>query len=427
MNYNETLSYLYTQLPMFQRIGKAAYKADLGNTIALDNYFGHPHQYFKSIHVAGTNGKGSTSHMLAAILQTAGYKVGLYTSPHLSDYRERIRINGKMIPEDTVIQFVSQHRSFIDKLKPSFFELTVAMAFDYFANEKVDIAVIEVGLGGRLDSTNIISPLLGIITNIGMDHTDLLGNSLTKIASEKAGIIKPNTPIVISQTQPDVSQVFISKALGNNAPIYFADKEYLVTQQQSKANGLQGFTILNQDRQLHFEVDLQGRYQRFNLPSVLKAVELLKTMGYAISEQSITDALSNTQKLTGLMGRWQNIGKNPLIYCDTGHNVDGIRQVVEQIALTPHENLHMVIGTVADKNIDGMLSLLPQEATYYFTQASIPRALNYLELKQKAQTFGLQGEAYPTVLSALSAAKAAAQPNDLIFVGGSTFVVAEVI
>ncbi|HDP76154.1 MAG TPA: bifunctional folylpolyglutamate synthase/dihydrofolate synthase [Bacteroidales bacterium] len=427
MTYQEALEYVYLQLPIFQRIGKAAYKADLGNTLKLDEYFKHPHRTFKSIHVAGTNGKGSTSHMLAAVLQKAGYRVGLYTSPHLKDFRERIRVNGEMIPENEVASFVSKHKGFFDQIKPSFFEMTVALAFDYFARKNLDIAVIEVGLGGRLDSTNIINPILSIITNIGFDHTELLGDTLPKIASEKAGIIKPNIPVVVSNYQPEVEEVFTAKAKEMNAPIYFADKEIQVYEQYIDTKGLQVFKLTGNGKDVKVEIDLLGNYQRYNISGVLKSIEILRGKDFSIPDSAIIDGLRNVQLLTGLMGRWQKISENPLIYCDTGHNTNGIQYVVDQINHTPHNKLHMVIGAVADKNIDEMLALLPQNATYYFTQAAIPRALNHEELMKKAMLHGLRGNSYPNVAMALTEAKKAANPNDLIFVGGSTFVVAEVV
>ncbi len=427
MEYPEALQYIYSQLPMFHRIGKAAYKSDLGNTLILDDYFGQPHKKFKTIHVGGTNGKGSTSHMLASILQQAGYRVGLYTSPHLRDFRERIRINGQMIPKDEVSSFVSLHKEFLDRVKPSFFEMSVAMAFDYFARMQVDIAVIEVGLGGRLDSTNIVNPVLSIITNIGWDHTDLLGGTLQKIAAEKAGIIKPNTPVIISQYQAEVAEIFQTKARESRAPIIFADQQVNILEQSIVSNNLQQFKYAKGSLEFSIELDLMGNYQRYNLPGVLKSIEVLNDNGFSIKETDLAEGLKRVQELTGLMGRWQKLSDNPLIYCDTGHNVDGIRLVVEQINRTPHNQLHMVIGAVADKDITGMLSLLPQNAIYYFTQASIPRALNHSELQKQAFTLGLKGDAFPTVAEALTAAKLAAKPNDLIFVGGSTFVVAEVV
>lgn len=427
MTYNEALDYIYSHLPMFQRVGKAAYKADLGNTLKLDEYFGHPHRTFKTIHIAGTNGKGSTSHMLAAVLQKAGYRVGLYTSPHLRDFRERIRVNGEMIPEDEVAKFISQHKDFFDQIMPSFFEMTVALAFDYFSRMNLDVAVIEVGLGGRLDSTNIINPILSVITNIGFDHTDLLGDTLPKIASEKAGIIKPDTPVVVSKYQPEVENVFIAKAKEMNAPIYFADQEIQVYEQYIDTTGLQVLKLTEKGRDIKIEIDLLGNYQRDNIPGVLKSIEILSGKGFLLSNEALMEGFRNVQTLTGLMGRWQKLSENPLIYCDTGHNVDGIKYVVEQLRHIPHNNLHMVIGVVADKNIDGMLALLPKNATYYFTQAAIPRALNHEELKKRAEEHQLYGHSYSTVTLALAAAKEASNPNDLIFVGGSTFVVAEVV
>ncbi|BDX36860.1 folylpolyglutamate synthase [Tenuifilaceae bacterium CYCD] len=426
MNYTETLEYLFSQLPMFQRLGKSAYKADLGNTLQLDEYFEHPHKQFKTIHVAGTNGKGSTSHMLASILQNAGYKVGLYTSPHLKDFRERIRINGVMIPENEVTEFVEKHKDLFDQVKPSFFEMTVALAFDYFAREKVEIAVIEVGLGGRLDSTNIITPILSVITNIALDHTDLLGNTLPKIAVEKAGVIKPNVPVIISQFQTEVSDVFIDKSKETNSKLLFAEQNYKVEKVEYN-NDLQEITVNHNEVRDRWNLDLMGIYQKHNLPGVLASIDLLKSIGFNITKANISEGLKSVQKSTGLMGRWQRLQESPKVYCDTGHNVDGITQVIAQIERIPHQNLHMVIGMVGDKNIDGMLSLLPKSAIYYFTRASIPRALDQNELMQKALAFELKGTSYPTIKEALSNAKKNAHPNDMIFVGGSTFVVAEVL
>lgn len=429
MNYQQTIEYLFSQLPVFQRVGKAAYKADLNNTLALDEYFGHPHKTFKTIHVAGTNGKGSTSHMLASVLAKAGYKVGLYTSPHLKDFRERIRINGIVIPEKEVVDFVEKHRAIFEKVKPSFFEMTVALAFDYFSREKVDIAVIEVGLGGRLDSTNIIIPELSIITNIGLDHTDLLGDTLEKIAYEKAGIIKSDIPVVVSQTQLEIEHVFLEKAQGNQSPIFFADEVYNVFNVDDSKPNYQSLSVRRNNGLTlnNIHLDLKGIYQKYNLPGVLVAIDILNEKGYHISEKHMREGLAVTSTSTGLMGRWQKIGEKPLIICDTGHNVDGITQVVEQLNKVEREKLHMVIGMVGDKNIDGMLSLLPKDAIYYFTKASIPRALNEKILAEKAEIYGLKGNTYPTIAEALNSAKKAASANDLIFIGGSTFTVAEVV
>ncbi len=426
MNYQETLNYLFSQLPMFQRIGKAAYKADLGNTLQLDEYFKHPHRQFKSIHIAGTNGKGSTSHMLASILQSTGYKVGLYTSPHLKDFRERIRINGEMIPENEVIDFVAKHKSLFEQVKPSFFEMTVALAFDYFAKEKIDIAVVEVGLGGRLDSTNIITPLLSVITNIGLDHTDLLGDTLPKIAYEKAGVIKNGVPVVVSQLQPQVSQVFTDKAKETKSDLIFAEQQYKV-EKIEYSDTFQSITINHQGFASTWDLDLMGSYQKFNLAGVIASVDILNKIGLSISRDNVAAGLKSVQKTTGLMGRWQKLQDSPKVFCDTGHNVDGITQVLEQINRIPHKQLHMVIGMVGDKNIDGMLALLPKDATYYFTKASIPRALDQNELQQRALNFGLKGNTYMTINEALVSAKNNAEIDDLIFVGGSTFVVAEVV
>jgi len=429
MNYQQTLDYLFSQLPVFQRIGKAAYKGNLDNTLALDEYFNHPHRSFKTIHVAGTNGKGSTSHMLASVLAKAGYKVGLYTSPHLKDFRERIRINGKVISEQGVIDFVEKHKAIFEKVKPSFFEMTVALAFDYFSRQKVDIAVIEVGLGGRLDSTNIITPELSIITNISFDHTDLLGDTLEKIATEKAGIIKPNVPVVISQTQPEIEHIFLEKAQSSQSPILFADEVYNVFHCDNQKTKYQTFCLRRNDGIAikDIKLDLNGIYQKYNLSGVLLAVDILKDKGYNISDKQLRDGLATTSSSTGLLGRWQRLQDKPLIICDTGHNVDGISNVLDQLNVIERDNLHMVIGMVGDKNIEGVLSLLPKNAIYYFTKAAIPRALNELVLADKAANHNLKGNTFATVKEALDAAKKNANPNDLIFIGGSTFVVAEVV
>jgi dihydrofolate synthase/folylpolyglutamate synthase len=431
MDYSYALNYLYTQLPMFQRTGPAAYKHTLGNSLRLDEIYGHPHRKSTSIHVAGTNGKGSVSHMLAAILQKAGYRTGLYTSPHLKDFRERIRIDGEMITESYISRWVSDFISINEreKLEPSFFELTVAMAFDYFADEKVDIAVIETGLGGRLDSTNIITPLLSVITNISFDHTALLGETLPLIAAEKAGIIKPNIPVVISQRQPEVETVFIQKAAGEKAPLWFASDEYRVHYSMLDLNGRQVLQ-LNDENPSGYRVlvtDLAGIYQRHNVPGVLKSVDLLRNAGLAIPDVAVQEGLADVKGSTGLLGRWQVLGANPRIICDTGHNEDGIRMVVEQINQTPYKKLHIVIGVVSDKDPGKVLSLLPKDALYYFCKADIPRAMDENGLRLKAMDAGLKGMAYATVKEAFEAAKAEAGPDDMIFVGGSTFVVAEIL
>jgi len=429
--YQEVLDYLYSQLPMFQRTGAAAYKDNLDNTIRLDEMFGHPHRSFKTIHVAGTNGKGSVSHMLASVLQEAGYKTGLYTSPHLKDFRERIRVNGEMITEDAVVQFTElfQQKNEIEKLEPSFFELTVSMAFDYFRSRKVDVAVIEVGLGGRLDSTNIIAPEISVITNISFDHMYLLGNTLPKIATEKAGIIKKGVPVVIGETSPEPSLVFEQFAEKMQTKLVFADQEYRADYSMLTIDGKQSLNI-KKNNQLFYsdlKLDLLGIYQRHNVPTVLKAIDLLNENGWDLSENQIRKGLLNVIRNTGLLGRWQIIGHNPLVICDTGHNPAGIKLVVEQINQTAWKHLHMVIGMVNDKDQDEVLSLLPANATYYFTKASIPRAAEPEVLALKAKPFGLKGICYSTVKQAVSAARENSGESDLIFIGGSTFVVAEIL
>jgi dihydrofolate synthase/folylpolyglutamate synthase len=428
MNYEQTIDYLYSRLPMFTRVGAVAFKKDLHNTIVMCNKLGDPQNKFKSIHVAGTNGKGSTSHMLAAIFQQAGYKTGLYTSPHLKDFRERIRINGKMIPETFVTDFVNQQQDIIEELSPSFFEVTVAMAFSFFATEKVDIAIIEVGLGGRLDSTNIITPELSVITNISLDHTNILGNTLTEIAAEKAGIIKPGIPVVIGETQPGPEQVFIKKAAETNSRIIFADQELYTVNTLLENDFL--VTSVYQDQTAIYEnlaLDLNGLYQLKNILTVIQAVTILKEKGYKITDKAVYTALKHIKELTGLQGRWQKLGEHPLIICDTGHNIAGIHEVVQNINASVFQNLHIVIGMVKDKDIGGVLALLPARATYYFCQPQLERALPAEELALQAKEHQLIGQVFNTVMDALRAAKNKAKADDLIFIGGSTFVVAEVL
>ena len=424
MDYQETLTYLYNSVPLFQNIGKGAYKEGLDNTHALDAHLGHPHQRFRTIHVAGTNGKGSCSHTLAAILQSAGYKVGLYTSPHLVDFRERIRVNGQPVPEGFVIDFVDQHRSFFEPLHPSFFELTTAMAFLYFAQEKVDVAVIEVGLGGRLDCTNIIQPDLGVITNISFDHVQFLGTTLGEIAAEKAGIIKPNMPVVIGETTPETKTVFKEKAQQMQAPIFFAEEEHLLQTAERMPDG--GYCY-----QTSVYADLKGELgglcQLKNTNTLLTAVQHLKEVGYTLPEEAVRTGFARVCELTGLMGRWQRIGEHPTVICDTGHNVGGIQYIAEQLKAQSYQTLRMVIGMVNDKDIQSVLQLLPQEAVYYFTQASVQRARPAESVKELAESFGLKGNAYPTVGDALAAAQREAAPEDLIFVGGSSFIVADLL
>ena len=435
MNYQQTIEYLYAQLPMYSRIGAAAYREDLDNTIALCNAVNNPQTKFKSIHIAGTNGKGSTSHMLAAILQQSGYKTGLYTSPHLKDFRERIKINGLMIEESFVVEFVERTKILCEKIEPSFFELTVAMAFEYFHQQQVDIAVIETGLGGRLDSTNIITPILSIITNIGYDHMNILGNTLEEIAGEKAGIIKSGIPVVIGEYIPETKNIFQQKAAACNATIHFAQDEYAVS------------NIITTAKQLHCEIkknnlqetesyslDLNGLYQTKNLLTILCAEDILINQGFLINNESMKLALENVKKLTGLQGRWDVISENPLIVLDVAHNENGIRQVLIQSRqyLKPSTNdvlknkLHFIIGMVKDKEVSKVLSMLPKEATYYFTNAHIPRALAASELQTKAGEFGLIGNCFEDVNEAIRSAKQHANPKDMIVVCGSIFLVGEV-
>lgn len=432
MTYPETLKFLYSKLPMFSIQGKAAIKPGLDNTIRLCESLGNPQDKFKSIHIAGTNGKGSSSHMLAAIFQQAGYKTGLYTSPHLRDFRERIRINGEMISETEVIDFVSSQSELIKTLEPSFFEVTVAMAFHFFAQNNVDIAIIEVGLGGRLDSTNIIRPELSLITNIGFDHMNILGGTLTQIAGEKAGIIKQNTPVIISQKQSEIESVFKTKAAEMNSKITFANDEWDIyrSTENSDSSEFLKLEIKQKNKIFQFsslELDLTGTYQVKNLAGVLSAVKELRAAKYNLNDDSVQTALKNVKSLTGLMGRWQTLEKKPLIICDTGHNEDGIREVLSNISLTTYRNLHMVIGMVKDKEIEKILQLLPKNAMYYFCQPDIPRAKPSIELKNEALHYDLRGNSYDKVSEALEAAKANAHAEDLIFIGGSTFVVAEVV
>lgn len=428
MTYLETLDYLYSRLPMFTRIGAAAIKKDLHNTILMCEQLGNPQHQFKTIHVAGTNGKGSTSHMLAAVLQQAGYKTGLYTSPHLKDFRERIRVNGEMAPESYVVDFTAEQQEMIERISPSFFEVTVAMAFDYFAKEKVDVAIIEVGLGGRLDSTNIITPELSVITNISPDHMNLLGNTLPEIAFEKAGIIKPGIPVVIGERQEETDFVFLSKAAETGSELIFANED-LKTANTHKDNRFLITSVYQGERCLFnaLKLDLSGSYQLKNVLTVIESVLVMNTIGFHIPDEAVFSALENTVKITGLQGRWQILSDHPLVICDTGHNIAGIREVLENISATPHQQLHMVIGMLKDKDVKSVLELLPSSATYYFCQPSLERAMPAEELATHASVFGLQGLVYDSVNSALSSAKKASQSDDLIFIGGSTFIVAEVL
>lgn len=425
LTYQEALQYLYKNLPIFQRVGAVAYKADLTNTLLLCEALGNPHRRLKTVHVAGTNGKGSTSHMLASILQTTGYKTGLYTSPHLKSFTERIRIDGKEIPEAYVLDFVNRIVPVIKEVQPSFFEITVAMAFDYFATEHVDIAVIEVGLGGRLDSTNVITPELSVITNIGWDHKEILGDTLERIAFEKAGIIKPGVPVVISERQSGIQDVFIQRAAEQNAPIFFATDDYEV-QPVIKDREIHYKVLYRKDVIFHdLYIPLQGYYQKKNLTGVLKAVEILDQDNWGLTATGLVEGLSNVIQLTGLKGRWQKLGEDPFIVCDTGHNIDGIREVVNQIKAQSFQKLHIVFGVVKDKDVQEVLSVLPKDAFYYFCEAKIPRAMDAAQLETLARTMGLKGTVIKDVNAALTEARRQAAKDDMIFIGGSTFVVAE--
>lgn len=428
MNYQETLEYLYQRLPMFTRVGASAFKKDLHNTIELCKQLGDPQQQFKSIHIAGTNGKGSTSHMLAAIFQQAGYKTGLYTSPHLLDFRERIRINGEMVPTTFVTEFVKQLKPAIESLEPSFFELTVAMAFQYFALEQVDIAIIEVGLGGRLDSTNVITPELSVITNISYDHMQILGNTLPEIASEKAGIIKPGVPVVVSETQSEIEAVFADKAKALGAPIHFADQEWLVQHSEfAEGHLMLGLQHSHNGDLKTIRTDLTGQYQMKNIMGVLSAVKILQHAGWELPSQTVMTALSHVKKLTGLRGRWEIISRDPLTIFDVGHNQAGITEVVQQLEHMVYRHLHIVTGFVKDKEVSKVLPLFPPAATYYFCKAQIPRAMDEKELAEAAHQHGLRGHDYPTVQQAYQAARQQAHKEDIVLVCGSFFVVAEVM
>lgn len=427
MNYQQTIEYLFTRLPMFSRIGANAIKKDITNTVHLCESLGNPHEKFKTVHIAGTNGKGSVSHMLAAILQTAGYKTGLYTSPHLKDFRERIRINGKMIPQEVVVAFVQKMQPDIEELNPSFFEITVAMAFDFFAREKVDIAIVEVGLGGRLDSTNIVTPELSIITNIGWDHMNVLGDSLEKIAFEKAGIIKRQIPVIVGESSSITKSVFEKVSEENKAAIVFADQiRYVSSWDYEKTHLSVEIENRVKGERYVYSLDLTGYYQTKNLITVLEAVTILRTKDWRISQAHVAKALQHVRKLTGLHGRWEVIHQHPTIVLDVGHNQDGVKQIVAQIELTDYHDLHIIIGMVKDKDVENILSLLPKEANYYFTRANIPRAIPENELYERGKKAGLEGTHHPNVNTALQVARKKASKDDLIVVCGSVFVVGEV-
>ena len=423
MTYDETVQYLFNCAPPFQQVGGAGYKEGLQNTIAIDNYLGNPHNKFKTIHVAGTNGKGSTSHTLAAILQESGYKVGLYTSPHLIDFRERMRVNGTPASEEFVVDFIASHKEFIEPLQPSFFELTTAMAFTYFAQQKVDIAIIEVGLGGRLDCTNIITPELCVITNISPDHTQFLGNTLETIASEKAGIIKPGIPVVIGETTNETKEVFTTKAKDVSAPLILAEDSTELLSAKPHQSGFHYHT------KSYGEIDgeLGGFCQEKNTRTILTAVEQLKRAGFGISDKAIRKGFTNVCSLTGLMGRWQRVNNNPLTVCDAGHNIGGIEYIVNQLKAQQCDTMRIVFGMVSDKDITSILAMMPKDAVYYFTQASIKRAMPAGQLQELAAKFDLHGCHYPNVKTALKAATDDSSANDFIFVGGSCFIVADLL
>lgn len=428
MTYQETLAYLYQQLPMFTRVGAVAYKADLTNTLQLCESLGNPQEYFKTIHVAGTNGKGSTSHMLAAILQEAGYKTGLYTSPHIKEFGERIRINGKMVDEGFVIKFVEKTKDLTSKIEPSFFELTVAMAFEYFASENVDIAIIETGLGGRLDSTNVISPILSIITNIGFDHMNLLGNTLPEIAWQKAGIIKQDTPVVIGEVLPETKNVFIHEANDKNAVVHLVQSGYMVEYIEPTGNLLFcNVKDLRTNTTEKLRLDLNGIYQAKNVCTVLCAVERLRDVGYMIPEAVLHKALEHVKQLTGMRGRWDIVQNHPTVIQDVAHNEDGIKQVLFQLENNyPKATIHFVLGFVKDKDVDHVLNLFPKDALYYFTNAHIPRALPHETLKEMAAKKGLMGHSFDNVNEAIESAKKLASENDVIMICGSFFIIGEI-
>ena len=429
MNYSQTIEFLYSKLPAYHRIGKMAYKSNLGNITALDEYLEHPHKNYRTIHVAGTNGKGSVSHLIASVLMEAGFRTGLYTSPHLTDFRERITVDGKLIEKKAVTGFINSHMGFLQTLEPSFFEMTVALAFDYFSVSKVDVAVIEVGLGGRLDSTNIITPELSVITNIGHDHMDLLGNSIEKIALEKAGIIKPGIPVVISETQPETKDIFTDKAASSGSEIYFADRNYVCKfDEGTNLTGIRWFTLTDKINNISFHTrsGLAGEYQAKNIQAVFQALRVLEA-SFSHSSQHIIEGIRNVVDNTHLTGRWQTVGKKPLIICDTAHNREGLEYVLDQISRMPRKHLRIVLGFVNDKDLNLILPLFPHNAIYYFTRASVPRALDERILESEALKFGLTGNSYDNVESALKAARTDAGENDLIFAGGSTFIVADLL
>ena len=429
MDYESVIEWMYHQIPMYQRVGNSAYKADLETTRKLDACFGYPHKAFKTIHVGGTNGKGSVSHMLASVLQASGYKTGLYTSPHLKDFRERIKVNGEPVDKAYVVNFVDKHREFFKQVHSSFFEMTVAMAFDYFRAERVDIAVVEVGLGGRLDSTNIIDPQISVITNISLDHTQFLGHTVEAIAREKAGIIKPGRPVVVGEYDPDTALVFQEKARRCGAPLAFADKEFRVEPVNREQPEQSVFRVWHKDELLYpnLVTDLHGIYQSKNLATVLKCIDTISSLGIVVNHRNIVHGLAKVVSHTSLLGRWQIMNRDPLTICDIAHNAAGLSGNIQALRTMKTQNLHFVLGFVSDKDMDTILPLFPGPARYYFTKANIPRALDEQKLRQQAGKYALHGEAYEKSADALIMANCHAGPHDVIYVGGSTFVVSELI
>jgi dihydrofolate synthase/folylpolyglutamate synthase len=427
MNYKETVDYLYSKLPMYQRDGNAAYKASLDNTFRLDKYFKSPHKKYLTIHVGGTNGKGSVCHILTSVLQNAGYKTGLYTSPHLIDFRERIKVNSQLISEDYVIKFVKEHINYFESIQSSFFEMTVFLAFEYFAYMKVDIAIIEVGLGGRLDSTNIINPILSVITNIGHDHMEFLGSTIDEIAYEKAGIIKKSVPVIIGESDTKTDNIFERIAEGKSSPLYFADRIYSAGDSIFSADEMQVFNI-EKESQIYYpnlKTDLLGIYQKKNILTALACIDFLKDNGFEIASIDIYNGLKKVITNTGFYGRWQIMKKEPCIICDTAHNLEGFKSVISQIKSTPCKNLHIIIGFVKDKNIDDFLKIFPEKATYYFTRPDVPRGLNEEIILEKSKAYNLKGKTYQSVEKAYRVAISSADKDDMIFIGGSTYVVAD--
>jgi dihydrofolate synthase/folylpolyglutamate synthase len=431
MKYSQTLDFLYSSLPMFHRIGAAAYKANLDNTLAISDILGNPEKKYRTIHIAGTNGKGSTSHFLASILQEAGYRTGLFTSPHLKDFRERIKVNGNMIGKREVTSFVQNHRSVLEHIRPSFFEWTFGLATSWFAKQEVDVAVIETGMGGRLDSTNIILPELSVITNIGFDHLQFLGDTLLKIAAEKAGIIKPGVPVIIGETQAETYEYFIEKAGYLNSPVFFADHDYYVSSWEVNPLPAPLIQLIVSSRKSPFSIEvsspLTGEYQLKNILTVIRSVDALRLRGFSIHHEQLQKGIRNVLRNTNLNGRWQILGYNPMIIADIGHNIDGIRAVTSQLAGIQCNQLHFVLGMVNDKDVQNILEILPPQARYYFCKADIPRGLDAEELGAAARQAGLAGNCYLSVKEAFTAAKRNARQDDIIMIGGSTFVVAEAL